>query len=666
MKKYAITLIAVLCLMMTACSGNTAAPAETTAAETAAAAEAETAAETAAETETEAVPETETEAAAETAAQETTAASDKVAGEGETVEAEDIVDENAVPVTAADLKDGVYAVEPASSSSMFKIESAELHVEGDSMYAVMTMGGTGYLYVYPGTPEEAAAAPESDYISYEETADGKHTFTVPVESLNTGIDCAAYSKRKEKWYSRTIVFKADQIPAEAFNESFFTTVETLGLADGTYTAGVVLAGGSGKASVTSPCEFTVEGGKAIARIEFSSPNYDYVIKDGEKYLPVNTEGNSVFEIPLTAFDYPVAITADTTAMSQPHEIEYTLTFDSKSITNAEEDAAAAASSGIVELKYAHEFQAVKNEDGSFDITIGEDSFHVAHPYGNIYLASSAATDLFFKAGAIGSVKMTGTKASDWAIEEIRQLVEDETIVYAGKYSAPDYEYLVSEGCDLALENTMIYHTPEVKEKLESLGIPVMVERSSYETEPLGRMEWIKLYGILTGHYEEAAAFFDEKTKELAALDDLENTGKTVVFFYINSNGQPVVRKPGDYISKMIDLAGGTYFLTDTGGEDNMLSTMNMQMEAFLAAAADADILIYNSSIDAELQDLDELLAKDELFAGFKAVKEGNVWCTGKNMFQESSAIADMILEMHAIINGTAGNGEDLEYIHKLN
>ena len=108
MKKYAITLIAVLCLMMTACSGNTAAPAETTAAETAAAAEAETAAETAAETETEAVPETETEAAAETAAQETAAASDKVAGEGETVEAEDIVDENAVPVTAADLKDGVY------------------------------------------------------------------------------------------------------------------------------------------------------------------------------------------------------------------------------------------------------------------------------------------------------------------------------------------------------------------------------------------------------------------------------------------------------------------------------------------------------------------------------------------------------------------------------
>lgn len=680
--------MAALCLMMTACAGNTAAPAETeaAAAETTAleteavteAAETEAAAETtaaAAETEaaeTTAAPAAETEeetAAAEetgTAVQESAEASDKVAGAGETVEAEDIVDENAVPVTAADLKDGVYEVEPASSSSMFNIESAELHVENGSMYAVMTMGGTGYLYIYPGTAEEAAAAPESDYIAHEETAEGKHTFTIPVESLNTGIDCAAYSKRKEKWYNRTIVFRADQIPADAFSESFFTTAETLGLEDGTYLAGVVLAGGSGKASVTSPCEFTVENGTAIARIEFSSPNYDYVIKDGEKYLPVNTEGNSVFEIPLTAFDYPVAITADTTAMSQPHEIEYTLTFDSSSITKAEEDAAAAASSGIVELKYAHEFQAVRKEDGSCEITIGDDNFHIDHPYSNIYLASSAAMDLFLKVGAIDAVTMTGTKASDWAIEDIRKLVEDETITYAGKYSAPDYEYLVSEGCDLALENTMIYHTPEVKEKLESLGIPVMVERSSYETEPLGRMEWIKLYGILTGHYEEAAAFFEEKTKELEALADLDNTGKTVVFFYINSNGQPVVRKPGDYISKMIDMAGGTYFLTDAGGDDNMLSTMNMQMEAFLAAAADADILIYNSTIDAELHDLDELLAKDALFAGFKAVKEGNVWCTGKNMFQETSAIADMILEMHAIINGTAGNGENLEYIHKLN
>ena len=210
MRKLFVVIMAALCLMMTACAGNTAAPAETeaAAAETTAleteavteAAETEAAAETtaaAAETEaaeTTAAPAAETEeetAAAEetgTAVQESAEASDKVAGAGETVEAEDIVDENAVPVTAADLKDGVYEVEPASSSSMFNIESAELHVENGSMYAVMTMGGTGYLYIYPGTAEEAAAAPESNYIAHEETADGKHTFTIPVESLNTGID----------------------------------------------------------------------------------------------------------------------------------------------------------------------------------------------------------------------------------------------------------------------------------------------------------------------------------------------------------------------------------------------------------------------------------------------------------------------------------------------
>ena len=116
---------------------------------------------------------------------------------------------------------------------------------------------------------------------------------------------------------------------------------------------------------------------------------------------------------------------------------------------------------------------------------------------------------------------------------------------------------------------------------------------------------------------------------------------------------------------MIRMAGGAYFLPEDDGEETQLSSMNMQMEAFVEAAKEADILIYNSSIDAELYSLNELLSKEELLSSFKAVREGNVWCTGKNMFQETSAAADMILEMNRIIEGTAENGEDLKYFHKL-
>ena len=317
------------------------------------------------------------------------------------------------------------------------------------------------------------------------------------------------------------------------------------------------------------------------------------------------------------------------------------------------------------LSYAHEFRAERYPDGSFDIHIGEDDFHFDGPQDNIYLAASSAMDLFLKAGAISSVKMTGTKPSDWGIPEIREMVETDQIVYAGKYSAPDYEYLVSEGCGLAIESTMIYHNPDVKEKLESLGIPVLVERSSYETDPLGRMEWIKLYGLLTGHLEEACAYFD---RSIAALSDVlgkESTGKKAAFFYISTNGSAIVRKPGDYVSKMIGMAGGEYILQEDGSEaENALSTMNMQMEAFVEAARDADVLIYNSSIDGELFTLEDLFAKSALLKDFQAVRTGEVYCTGKNMFQETSAFADMIREMHLIFTGEAA-GAELQYFHRL-
>ena len=262
-------------------------------------------------------------------------ASSQVATADQMAPVQDVVEEGMEPVSAGSLKDGTYSVTVDSSSSMFSITACELTVENGQMTAVMHMGGTGYLYVYMGTAEQAAAAGEADYISFEEQADGTHTFTVPVEALDAGINCAAFSKSKELWYDRTLVFRADSLPMDAFADGAYGTVESLNLADGNYTVGVTLEGGSGKAKVESPAALRVENGVAWATLVWSSSNYDYMKVDGEKYLPLNTEGNAVFEIPVTGFDFKMPVLADTTAMSTPHEIEYTLYFDSATIQNAQ-------------------------------------------------------------------------------------------------------------------------------------------------------------------------------------------------------------------------------------------------------------------------------------------------------------------------------------------
>lgn len=257
--------------------------------------------------------------------------SGKVASGDETIAAIDVVDPDMVPVSADKIKNGEYSVNVDSSSSMFKVTGCTLVVEDDKMTATMIMSGTAYTKLYMGTGEQAAGATESDCILYEENESGEYTFTIPVEALDKGIDCAAYSKNKEMWYDRVLVFRADSLPIDALAESLITTAESLGIEDGTYTVEVKLAGGSGKASVESPATIKVESGKVTATIIFSSPNYDYMIVDGEKYEPVNTEGNSTFEIPVAGFDFNMPVVADTTAMSQPHEIEYTLNFDSSTI-----------------------------------------------------------------------------------------------------------------------------------------------------------------------------------------------------------------------------------------------------------------------------------------------------------------------------------------------
>lgn len=234
-----------------------------------------------------------------------------------------------------EVKDGVYPVEVDSSSNMFRITSCELTVKDGVMGAVMTMGGTGYLKLYMGTGEEALKADEKDYIPYIETESGVHTFEIPVKGLDTEIQCSAFSRNKEKWYDRILVFRGDSLPADAFADGAVTTAESLNLADGMYTAEVALEGGSGRTTVESPAVLRVEQGNVFATIIWSSSNYDYMKVGGEKFEMADTEGNSTFEIPVTGFDWRMPVIADTIAMSEPHEIDYILIFDSATLKKAD-------------------------------------------------------------------------------------------------------------------------------------------------------------------------------------------------------------------------------------------------------------------------------------------------------------------------------------------
>lgn len=295
--------------------------------------------------------------------------------------------------------------------------------------------------------------------------------------------------------------------------------------------------------------------------------------------------------------------------------------------------------------------------------LAEDITVLYQPLDRIYLVASAVMDMFISMDSLDVIRFTGTKAASWYLEEAREAVETGDILYAGNYSAPDYEQILAEGCDLAIENTMVYHTPEVKEQLEKFGIPVMVDYSSYETEPLGRTEWVKLYGLLAGREEEAAGAFAGQQEAFASIGDAEDTEKTVAFFYITSSGEVNVRKASDYLPKMIELAGGRYVFSDLGAEDDTASsTVSLQMEEFYAAAREADYLIYNSTIDGELSSAEELFGKSELLENFKAVREGNVYCTTRDLYQSSMELGTMIADIHGMLNGEE---DGLTYLYRL-
>ena len=313
------------------------------------------------------------------------------------------------------------------------------------------------------------------------------------------------------------------------------------------------------------------------------------------------------------------------------------------------------------------------EDGAKFLVVPEDAAEVdelpegvtvlRQPVENIYLVSTSVMDLFIALDGLDSISLSGTRADGWYLEEARAAMEAGSIAYAGKYSAPDYEKILAANCGLAIENTMIYHTPEVKEQLERFDIPVIVERSSYESSPLARMEWLKFWGILLGREEQAERVFARQVERVSPLLEQPSTGKSCAFFSITGNNLANVRKGGDYVAQMIEMAGGDYVFADLTDSGNNLSTMNLPLEDFYAGAKDADYLIYNSTIEGVVHTTDELIAKCSLLAEFKAVQNGSVWCTTQSFFQQSMELADFVLDLHAVF--TEENPTGLQFLIKV-
>lgn len=473
-----------------------------------------------------------------------------------------------------------------------------------------------------------------------------------------------------------------------------------------FDADVVLEGGTGKAKIEN-AHIVSDDGILTATITWSSDKYDYMIVDGEKYSPINESGNSVFEFRISALNEKIAVIADTTAMSKPHEIEYNITFiekdsneshllDTKSDIISNENisdlgesisdfgtlssAAASFIDGleiVSELKpqYAERFRVLYTENfiviiinNMYCYVMGEDierfSDNIPNevtvlkgPLEKIYVAGTGSMDYFVTLDVLSAVKFSSIDSKEWNLDKVSQEMEEGNIVYAGKYSAPDYERLVGDGCDLAVLNTMISHSPETLDMLDNLSIPYIIDYSSYESNPLGRMEWIKLYGELMGKAQAAKECFDENASIISS--GFEQKGLSVGYFYINNSGGIVVRRNQDYVAKMIEYAGGTYCLNDDSSYDGS-GTMNVQAESFYGKVNECDYLIYNTTIVGEINSIKDITDKCSVLANTKAFKDGNVFTIDKDFYQSPMNIAEYIEDINAMLNG-----RDCKFLKRL-
>ncbi|WP_459129233.1 ABC transporter substrate-binding protein [Guggenheimella bovis] len=271
------------------------------------------------------------------------------------------------------------------------------------------------------------------------------------------------------------------------------------------------------------------------------------------------------------------------------------------------------------------------------------------PIQRIHMVSTGMAALCDAIGGLDRVASTGTPAKKWFVDEIKKRVESGKIKFAGSYSAPDFETLTGLNIDLEIDTTMLSSKPEIQKKYEELGIPVIIETSSKEGHPLGKVEWIKLIGAIVDKEKEANEFFLDSVKKVEEVSKVPKSGKTVAMFYVSPTNNTVsARNGGDYMAKMIELAGGEYIMKDVNPQKSGLEKMNY--EEVYTRCKDADIVFYLNYFKDQVKNIDDFYAINDLFKEFKAVKEGRLYITSSSYTQDIVNLANMIKDMHDVIS----------------
>lgn len=345
---------------------------------------------------------------------------------------------------------------------------------------------------------------------------------------------------------------------------------------------------------------------------------------------------------------------------------------------AVEDFGGLTYTGSMELDYANQFR-VDYYDGGYSLItlvdgaqvlvvpegastpegLAEDVIVVNQPLSDMLISSTPTTSLINAIGRLDTIKYTTNDLDSWYIDEVKAAMEAGELTYIGSYKEPDFEVLAAEPPTFSVFSTMLDSVPDVADKLDELGIEYIRDYATYEDHPLARVEWVKLYGALLGEEEAAQAAYDEQKQLVESLGDTE-TGASCVMFYITSKGTLHVRNGSDYMARMLELAGGEYALSDFNPD--MTGAEQMEMEEFYSRAADADYIIYIWSLGGKPETLADFTAKWELLSEFKAVKDGNVYCTTPDYFQITNTLGDMIVDMNTMLTGSDA---PMEYLFKL-
>lgn len=581
------------------------------------------------------------------------------------------------------------------------------------------------------------------YEAFTDTA-GHSAMTIPVSALNTAIpvlaDTTAMSKPYEIEYQLSFdgsallpmadasMAEAHPLPSDEVNRTMQSATTQVADAE---TSGS--AGGSENRTTAGENHVAVEGdGQAengqSGTVGESSVHWSAVPEiDGLRF--VSSEKNDVAEyFRLSVYEdasgakYQLLETAgglhryliapeDPQAADKSSEIaepKASAQADSEK-NSSEKKAAKSGSKQGVDQKNGH-FTARASEENSANKEKKGDALELTvlqQPLTTTYIAASAVMAPLCDLGAVSQIRFSGLREEGWYVDEARTAMKAGSMLFAGRYSEPDYETLLREGCDLALESTMIYRSPEVIEKLSALGIPVYIDYSSYEPHVLGRLEWIRVYGALFGHEEEAQQWYQTERDRIRAIQkdaetssgEASQSGKsaeksetktsrnskneasstetssgragtdttadqrpTVVYFYVNSSGQIQVRQPHDYIPELLELAGARYLAPDMSSlSGSRKSNVTVSLEDFYSSCKDADYLIYSATLDRPLSSIRELLGKNALFVDFKAVKEGHVYTTDKDFYQLSDRMADFAEDVSRMLQ----DQDDMHFLKKV-